>query len=121
VSDEVRERIRAEAARAQAQLAALTREFDAIVAAAAADPPDDEHDPDGATIGFERAQLTALVDTTRQHLRDLDAALERLDAGAYGRCERCHGAIAPERLAAVPTATLCVACATNARGRRRAP
>ena len=37
-------------------------------------------------------------------------ALERLEAGTYGRCERCGNEIAPERLEAIPTARLCVAC-----------
>jgi RNA polymerase-binding transcription factor DksA len=121
VSDDARGRLLAEAQRAREQLAALTREFDAVVAAAEARPPDDEHDPDGATVGFERAQLTTLIDTTRQHLRDLDAALLRVDAGEYGRCVRCGEPIAPERLAALPGATLCVTCAANAGTRRRAP
>jgi RNA polymerase-binding transcription factor DksA len=119
VSDDARDRLLAEATRARERLAALTRELDAVVDAAEASPPDDEHDPDGATVGFERAQLAALVDTTRQHLRDLDAALARVDAGDYGRCTRCGGPIASERLAALPTATLCVTCAANAKRRRR--
>lgn len=119
MSDDTRDRIRAAAARTDRQLEALIREFDAIVAAAEVSPPDDEHDPDGATVGFERAQLAALIDTARRHRRDLDAALERVAAGDYGRCERCHADIAPDRLDALPTTTLCVTCAANAsRGRR---
>ncbi|HEX4492449.1 MAG TPA: TraR/DksA C4-type zinc finger protein [Acidimicrobiia bacterium] len=121
MSDEIRGHLDVERARADAQLAALTREFDAIVAAAAADPPDDEHDPDGATIGFERAQLQSLIDTTRQRRSDLDAALARLEADEYGRCERCGAAIPAARLAAIPTATRCVICAADTKGRRRAP
>jgi RNA polymerase-binding transcription factor DksA len=121
VSDDVRDRLRAERARADARFVALTREFEAVVDATEASPPDDEHDPDGATVGFERAQLTALIETTRQHLRDLDAALARVGTGEYGRCASCGNAIAPERLAALPTATQCVTCAANTNRRRRAP
>jgi len=44
-------------------------------------------------------------------LEKLEAALQRMEEGTYGVCEACGGAIEPERLAALPTATLCVACA----------
>jgi len=43
----------------------LTREFDSIVESAALEAPDDEHDPEGSTIGFERAQVAALIDQAR--------------------------------------------------------
>jgi RNA polymerase-binding transcription factor DksA len=121
VNDDVRGRILAERARTDEQLAALWREFDAVVEAADTTPPDDEHDPDGATVGFERAQLQALIDTARQRRRDLDVALERVERDEYGRCERCGETIAPERLVAVPATTLCVTCAAGTRNGRRAP
>jgi RNA polymerase-binding transcription factor DksA len=38
----------------------------------------------------------------------IDAALGRIDEGTYGRCERCGGPIEPERLEALPWATLCI-------------
>ena len=44
-------------------------------------------------------------------LEKLEAALQRMEEGTYGVCEACGQAIEPERLAALPTATLCVACA----------
>lgn len=44
-------------------------------------------------------------------LARIDAALKRIDAGEYGICLRCGGDIAPARLAAVPEAALCRACA----------
>ncbi|MBU6166965.1 MAG: TraR/DksA C4-type zinc finger protein [Alphaproteobacteria bacterium] len=39
------------------------------------------------------------------------AALARIAAGDYGTCSHCGGDIAPARLAALPTATRCIACA----------
>ena len=45
---------------------------------------DDEHDPEGATLAFERAQLAACWSQARQHLAELDQALARLAAGQYG-------------------------------------
>ena len=63
---------------------------------------DDEHDPEGATIAFERAQLAALLGQAHSHLAELDGALDRLRQGRYGRCERCGRPVGAERLAARP-------------------
>ena len=99
------------------QVAGLERDFGSIVAASQADNADDEHDPEGATIAWERQHVAALLEQARAHLAAIDQALGRLDAGDYGRCEVCGQPIAPERLAARPTATRCVACASTRRGR----
>ncbi|MBI0379673.1 TraR/DksA C4-type zinc finger protein [Streptomyces albiflaviniger] len=107
-------RARLAAARAEtgARIAALDREFDAIVASNALVAVDDEHDPEGSSTAFERAHTAALLAQARDHLTALDEALERLDHGAYGRCEVCGEPIPAERLEARPTATTCVRCAT---------
>jgi len=47
----------------------------------------------------------------RQHLLDIDAALERLAENEYGDCIECSEFINPARLSADPTATLCIGCA----------
>ncbi|HEY2520142.1 MAG TPA: TraR/DksA C4-type zinc finger protein [Streptosporangiaceae bacterium] len=99
------------------QVAGLEREFGGIVAASQADNADDEHDPEGATIAWERQHVAALLDQARAHLAAVDEALRRLGEGGYGRCEVCGQPIAPERLAARPTATRCLACASPRRGR----
>jgi RNA polymerase-binding protein DksA len=101
----------AERSAALAQIEALTREFDEVVAASKASNADDEHDPEGATIAFERQQVVALLDAARQRLADVEAALARLEAGTYGRCETCGRPIAAERLAARPSARTCIDCA----------
>jgi DnaK suppressor protein len=90
---------------------ALRRDFERIVEAAQSVSTDDEHDPEGSTIAFERAQVAALLDQAERQLADLDAAVARLDADAYGRCESCGRQIAPERLLVRPAATRCIDCA----------
>jgi RNA polymerase-binding transcription factor DksA len=97
----------------EAQIVALTRDLRGVIDASRSSNADDEHDPEGATIAFERAQVTALLAGARQRLADLDDALERLDAGSYGVCEVCGRAIAAERLAVRPSARTCVACASK--------
>ncbi len=99
-------------AAAQAQVEALTRQFDEIVAASQASNADDEHDPEGATIAFERQQVAALLEQARRRLADVEAALGRRAAGGYGVCEVCGGSIPAERLAARPSARTCVSCAS---------
>ncbi|MHA6794567.1 TraR/DksA family transcriptional regulator [Pseudonocardia bannensis] len=95
----------------------LTRQFDAIVEASALTTHDDEHDPEGTTIAFERASVQSLLDGVRHDLEALDRAEERLRAGTYGRCERCGGEIADARLEALPATTTCIACASRPRRR----
>ncbi len=104
-----------ERAAALAQIEALSREFDGVVAASQASNADDEHDPEGATIAFERQQVVALLDQARRRLADVEAALARRDAGDYGICTTCGRPIAPERLAARPAARTCIDCARQAR------
>ena len=113
--DEARTRLTAERVAASARIAALQRDVDDIVESAKGGATDDEHDVEGATIAFERAQAMALLEETRLQLDTLDEALVRVDAGSYGTCESCGNAIAPERLAVRPAATLCITCASRRR------
>ncbi|WP_434097454.1 TraR/DksA family transcriptional regulator [Streptomyces massasporeus] len=97
------------------QISALSREYEGIVEANALVAIDDEHDPEGASTAFERAHVAALLSQTREHLNDLDHALERLERGDYGRCEQCGEPIPTERLEVRPAAKTCVHCASVAR------
>jgi RNA polymerase-binding transcription factor DksA len=103
--------LEAERASTRAQIAALAAEFDAVVDASRASNADDEHDPEGATIAFERQQLAALLAAARRRLADVDAALARRDAGTYGVCEACGRPVSAARLAARPAARTCIDCA----------
>ncbi len=96
--------------RALARLAALEREFGGIVAAARDTGTDDEHDPEGATLAFERQHIAALADAARADLAEILAALDRLADGSYGTCEACGARISEERLDARPAARTCVGC-----------
>ncbi|WP_436533557.1 TraR/DksA family transcriptional regulator [Actinoplanes sp. HUAS TT8] len=98
-------------ARAEAEAATLDRDLHALFTASRDSNADDEHDPEGATIGFERAQLTALLAAARERIAEVDDALSRVEAGTYGICEGCGRPIAEERLIARPFARHCIACA----------
>jgi RNA polymerase-binding transcription factor DksA len=88
----------------------LRREVDDVIASASSTTGDDEHDPEGATIGFERAQAQALLDQASAQLAEIDAALARQAAGTYGICTSCGEPIGVERLRARPAAERCVRC-----------
>ena len=92
-------------------LATLTRDFTGIVDASADSNADDEHDPEGSTIAFERSQVGALIDQAKQRLAEIEAARTRVDEGTYGRCEVCGEPIPDRRLEARPVARTCVGCA----------
>jgi RNA polymerase-binding transcription factor DksA len=96
--------------RALARLASLEREFGGIVAAARDVGADDEHDPEGATLAFERQHVAALADSAREDLAEIQAALARLADGSYGTCQVCGARISAERFAARPAARTCVGC-----------
>ena len=94
-----------------ALLARLQADDDAVRADRSAATADDEHDPEGSTLSGEWQRLDALRRSVLDERAEVDAALARLDAGAYGTCVVCGRPIAPARLEARPMATTCIACA----------
>jgi RNA polymerase-binding transcription factor DksA len=94
-----------------ATIAALARRHADIVEASAFSANDDEHDPEGATVAFEREQVAALLRQARDDLLRLDLASERVKGGTYGLCERCGESIGDGRLEALPAAATCIDCA----------
>jgi DnaK suppressor protein len=105
------ERLEAERDTVVRRLAALRGDFSGMVEASRDSNADDEHDPEGHTIAFERSQLDTLVRQAEGRLAEIDAALGRVAAGTYGTCTVCGRPIAPARLEARPAAATCVTCA----------
>ena len=101
-----------ERARSARLIAKLTGDFDAVVEASREVATDDEHDPEGATIAYERAQLDAVLSMARANLVELDRAVERVEHGTYNTCHGCGGPIGDERLKVLPATTMCVGCAS---------
>ena len=104
-------RIAEELAGTRELLDGLHRDLAELIASSAGANADDEHDPEGATIAFERAQLSSLVEQAETRLTELAAAQQRLRDGSYDRCERCGGPIGEQRLLARPATRHCVRCA----------
>jgi RNA polymerase-binding transcription factor DksA len=111
------EALEAERAAAVRLVDDLRTELQGIIEGQEAELPDDEHDVEGSSIGFERARVTALLAHAETKLAELDEAEARLTAGVYGRCEVCGQPIGDERLAALPTTRRCVTCASARQSR----
>ncbi len=75
----------------------------------------DENFADSGQVTAERGEVEALAGQLRETLADIDTALEKFEEGTYGRCESCGAAIPPARLEAMPTAHLCMTCASRRR------
>ena len=109
--DDARSRLRELRTATIRRVVSLGSSFDGIVEAASDVATDDEHDPEGHTVAWERQQIAALLDETKVALADIEAAEQLLDDGLYGTCTSCGLAIAVERLDALPATSTCVNCA----------
>jgi DnaK suppressor protein len=93
----------------------VTGEMESFVSARRDTATDDEHDPEGPTLAFERSQASAVLTQSLQHLTEIDSALLRIDEGTFGLCLSCKTPIALGRLEARPQAPLCISCAGKLR------
>jgi DnaK suppressor protein len=98
---------------------ALQRQIEELADQQSLTTHDDEHDPEGVTIAYQRAQLQGLLVGAQTELEAIDRALERLRVGTYGTCTRCGGGITRQRLVALPATSTCIDCARHATPTRR--
>jgi DnaK suppressor protein len=96
-------------------IARLVADIDSFQISAKDSVADDEHDPEGPTLAFERSQASAILEQTRTHFAQIESALVRLDEGSFGVCTTCGRAIPVARLDARPYSTQCVVCAGRVR------
>jgi len=90
-TDRFRERLQEERRRVQAAIQNLHDENPGSIEDETGDQPSDNHLAETATVTF-------------------DAALERIEGGTFGTCEKCGKPIGDERLEALPYATQCIDC-----------
>jgi DnaK suppressor protein len=111
---EIRKRLEEERASLQDQIQALGAENQS--------QQDDygigNHLADDASEVFTRERNIALSNNAHELLAQVDSALKHLDEGTYGVCARCGREIATERLEALPSATLCITCQSEAERER---
>lgn len=74
------------------------------------------HMADLGTDAFEQEFTLGLLQNERDVAGRIDAALERIAKGTFGRCEECGEAIPRQRLNALPYTPHCVSCARKQEG-----
>jgi DnaK suppressor protein len=104
----VRDQLQSERERLVAQLARLGHGSDAAL-------DFDENFADSGQVTAERGEVEALAGQLEESLSEVDDALAKIDSGEYGVCESCRSAISDARLEAMPTARLCMSCASQRR------
>ena len=88
--------------------AGLTESAVPVELETAADPAAGGHLADAGSEMFERSRDLSIVEDFDAQLGEIDHAIERLEAGSYGRCEACGREIGEERLHARPMARFCI-------------
>ena len=74
---------------------------------------------DKASNFIDRSLSQKICDRESLRIRKIEKALEDIDNGVYGICERCEEDIAIKRLKANPVANYCIHCKTEIEKRER--
>jgi RNA polymerase-binding protein DksA len=102
--------LEAERDRLAAEVAEFDREEREMLSEASGENNYRDHMADQGSATFERELDMTLEENARVALEEVQAALTRMGDETYGVCARCGAVIPVERLEAVPTASLCIAC-----------
>ena len=103
-----------------AEAEALKAEADQM--ALAAEPGDtqfDDESGEGSTAAVDRERDLALSAQARAEVVEIDVALDKIDEGTYGVCDKCGKPIPKARLEVIPWAALCVTCKSGGLSARR--
>jgi RNA polymerase-binding protein DksA len=74
------------------------------------------HMADVGTENYDQEFTLGLIENEQATLEQVQTALNRIDAGTYGKCEECGDAIAKPRLQALPYTKHCIQCARKLEG-----
>ena len=69
------------------------------------------HMADLGTDNFEQEFTLSLIESEEGRMKEINAALDRIEHGGFGRCEECQKVIPKARLQALPFTRYCVDCA----------
>jgi len=107
---ELKERLQSELADVQAQYASIEENaFSRDQSEISGEMAFDEEYADAGSTTFEREKELSISNNLKDLTDRIGHALERIDAGTYGLCERCGRPIEKARLKALPYASLCLA------------
>ena len=110
------------AARAERLADAKSLKAEADQMALDAEPGDtqfDDESGEGSTAAVDRERDLALSAQAWAEVVEIDVALDKIDEGSYGTCDRCGQPIPKARLEVIPWAALCVTCKSGGLSARR--
>jgi DnaK suppressor protein len=114
--DRFRRKLEDERGRLLAVIAEIEEEQEEVrLTETSSDRSPDPNTAEGGSLAFEIEKELSLAKNAEGLLDQVTEALERIDAGAYGSCESCRGAIPVARLEALPYTKLCVDCSSSTR------
>ncbi|HVG88169.1 MAG: TraR/DksA family transcriptional regulator [Gaiellales bacterium] len=108
--EQARQKLVAERDRVAAELEELQEDLGTSLEDATDEDGVDSHLGDSATETLDREVEQGLEDNAERLLAGIEAALQRIEDGTYGICERCGEPIDEARLEALPHATKCIEC-----------
>jgi DnaK suppressor protein len=108
--EKVRQRLDSERDRVSREIAEFRADLSVSLEDSTEENAYDQHMADSATPMLNREIDVSLEENARSVLAQIDRALEKLDEGTYGTCDRCGKPIGEERLEVMPYASLCVDC-----------
>ncbi|MDV2988639.1 MAG: TraR/DksA family transcriptional regulator [Dehalogenimonas sp.] len=100
--------------RLKTDLARLKEQFESLKASA---PQEDRRE--GSPFGKREEEATETADLENRlalekrvldQMAEVESALQKLEKGTFGKCEKCGESIDPARLVALPYAKQCMAC-----------
>ncbi|WP_426572900.1 TraR/DksA family transcriptional regulator [Aquihabitans sp. McL0605] len=91
----------------ESERAELARQLEELSEGGAA-PDANENFADSAQVTAEHVENRTLAATLQDQLSDVESAIDRIDAGAYGRCEVCQKPVSAARLEAMPSTRFCI-------------
>lgn len=106
----LKERLLEERARLQREVADLEADLSASLEDSSEESPYDQHMAETAGVTLDREIDLSLEESIYASIAQVDRALDKLERGTYGHCDRCGRPIAVGRLQVAPFATLCIEC-----------
>ncbi len=106
----LREQLLEERIRLAREIAEFDADLSESLEESSEESPYDQHMAETAAVTLDREIDLTLQENARAALAQIDRALQRLDTGSYGFCDKCGHPIGEARLRIAPFVTLCVDC-----------
>lgn len=92
------------------EISELDADLSKSVEDSSGESPNDQHMAESAAATLDREMDVTLLDNARAALVQIDRALQKLEEGTYGQCDKCGKSISDGRLEVAPYSALCVDC-----------